>query len=420
MKKKLKMSLFEKYSVFTSIRSDMLRSILDDAFFDTPFAFSSIILPGFADVHVHLREPGFSYKETVCTGTLAAARGGYTDVCTMPNVNPVPDSIENLKPQIDIIKRNATVRVHPYGAITRGERGVELSDIHSLAPLVCAFSDDGHSVMDDGLMCEAMTAAQEEGKIIAAHCEDERYLEGVDLFIHDGQYARERGVRGVPSECEWRQLERDVALVRKTGCAYHACHISTKESVDLIRQAKAEGLDVTCETAPHYLLLDDSMLRDDGAFRMNPPIRSRADREALICGIIDGTIDMIATDHAPHTKEEKSRGLAGSLNGISGLECAFPVLFTRLVSEGVITLDKLITLMSENPRRRFGLPSRNDDFTLFYFGDGCAVDPDDFISMGKSTPFAGVEVDCRCLLTVCNGKVAWIAPEIEKYLLRKA
>ncbi|MFY9381127.1 MAG: dihydroorotase [Eubacteriales bacterium] len=420
MEKKLKIDLFEKYSVFTSMYGDMLRSILSDDFFDTPFAFSSLIFPGFADVHVHLREPGFSYKETVRTGTLAAARGGFTDVCTMPNVNPVPDSVENLKPQLDIIERDAAVRVHPYGAITRGERGVELSDIHSLSPLVCAFSDDGHSVMDDALMREAMIAARGEGKIIASHCEDERFLVGVELFIHDGQYARERGVRGVLSECEWRQLERDIALVRETGCAYHACHISTKESVALIRQAKAEGLNITCETAPHYLLLDDSMLRDDGAFRMNPPIRSRADREALICGIIDGTIDMIATDHAPHSPDEKSRGLVGSLNGISGLECTFPVLYTGLVSKGVITLDKLIALMSENLRRRFGLPTRRDDFTLFCFGDGFAVDPCEFISMGKSTPFAGMRVDCRCLLTICGGKVAWIAPEIEKYLLGKA
>lgn len=420
MKKKLKTALFEKYSVFTSVHSDMLRSILDDAFFDTPFAFSSIILPGFADVHVHLREPGFSYKETVRTGTLAAVRGGFTDVCAMPNVNPTPDCIENLKPQLDIIGRDAAVCVHPYGAITRGQRGSHLSDMHSLAPLVCAFSDDGHGVMNDDLMLEAMIAARDEGKIIASHCEDERFLEGVDLFIHDGLYARGRGLRGVPSECEWSQLERDISLVRKTGCAYHACHISTKESVALIRRAKSEGLNITCETAPHYLLLDDSMLRDDGAFRMNPPIRSRADREALICGIIDGTIDMIATDHAPHTKEEKSRGLAGSLNGISGLECAFPVLYTHLVSKGVITLDKLITLMSENPRRRFSLPTRHDDFTLFYFGDGCVLDPSEFISTGKSTPFAGMRVDCRCLLTVCGKRVAWIAPEIEKYLLRLA
>ena len=368
-------------------------------------------LPGLADVHVHLREPGFSYKETVLSGTRAAARGGFTTVCAMPNLDPVPDSREHLAKELALIERDAVIEVLPYGALTVGEKGAALSDMDAIAPSVVAFSDDGRGVQDDGVMREAMTRAKALGKVVVAHCEDNSLLKGG--YIHDGTYCKEHGHKGIVSASEWKAVERDLKLVRETGVSYHVCHVSAKETVELIRQAKAEGLDVTCETAPHYLLLDDSMLEEDGRFKMNPPIRDKSDRDALIEGIRDGTIDMIVTDHAPHSAEEKSRGLAGSPMGIVGLETSFPLLYTYLVLPGVITLPRLIELMSENPRRRFGIPEREDDFTVFDLSARYKIDPDEFLSMGKSTPFAGWEVAGKCLLTVSRGKVAYLAPAVK-------
>lgn len=368
-------------------------------------------LPGLADVHVHLREPGFSYKETILSGTRAAARGGFTTVCAMPNLDPVPDSREHLKKELALIERDAVIEVLPYGALTVGEKGVALSDMEAIAPSVVAFSDDGRGVQDDNVMREAMVRAKALGKVVVAHCEDNSLLRGG--YIHDGTYCREHGHKGICSASEWKAVERDLRLVRETGCAYHVCHVSAKETVELIRQAKADGLDVTCETAPHYLLLDDSMLEEDGRFKMNPPIRDKSDRDALIEGIKDGTIDMIVTDHAPHSEEEKSRGLAGSPMGIVGLETSFPLLYTYLVLPGVITLPRLIELMSENPRRRFGIPEREDDYTVFDLSARCKIDPAEFLSMGKSTPFAGWEVAGKCMLTVSRGKIAYLAPEVK-------
>ena len=372
-----------------------------------------MLFPGFADVHVHLREPGFSYKETIASGTRAAARGGYTAVCPMPNLNPVPDCPENLRPELEAIERDAVIHVFPYGAITVGEKGETLADLEGLAPYVAAFSDDGKGVQRDEKMREAMLRAKALGKVIAAHCEDETLLNGG--YIHDGAYARARGHRGNPSASEWKQVERDLALVRETGCAYHVCHVSTKESVALIRRAKEEGLDVTCETAPHYLVLNDSMLEEDGRFKMNPPVRSEEDRQALIAGLLDGTVDMIATDHAPHSAEEKSRGLEKSLFGVVGLETAFPVLYTELVRPGVLTLEALVDAMAVKPARRFGLgvPELKEgapaDLTVFDLNARAAIDPADFLSMGRATPFAGRQVFGKCLLTVCGGRVVWEA-----------
>ena len=368
-------------------------------------------LPGLADVHVHLREPGFSYKETILSGTRAAARGGFTTVCAMPNLDPVPDSREHLEKELALIERDAVIEVLPYGALTVGEKGVALSDMEAIAPSVVAFSDDGRGVQDENVMREAMARAKALGKVVVAHCEDNSLLRGG--YIHDGTYCREHGHKGICSASEWKAVERDLKLVRETGVAYHVCHVSAKETVELIRQAKADGLDVTCETAPHYLLLDDSMLEEDGRFKMNPPIRDKSDRDALIEGIKDGTVDMIVTDHAPHSEEEKSRGLAGSPMGIVGLETSFPLFYTYLVLPGVITLPRLIELMSENPRRRFGIPEREDDYTIFDLSARYKIDPAEFLSMGKSTPFAGWEVAGKCLLTVSRGRVAYLAPEVE-------
>lgn len=363
------------------------------------------LLPGLVDVHVHLREPGFSYKETIASGTMAAARGGYSDVCAMPNLNPAPDCLANLQPQLDAIAKDAVVRVHPYGTITREERGETLSDMAAMADKVAAFSDDGRGVQSASRMEEAMLEAKRLGKIIAAHCEDNTLLRGG--YIHDGAYARLYGHRGICSESEWGQIKRDLALAKKTGCAYHVCHISTKESVALIRQAKAEGVDVTCETGPHYLIFNDMDLREDGRFKMNPPIRSEADRQALLEGILDGTIDMIATDHAPHSAEEKSRGLEKSLMGIVGLETAFPVLYTKLVKPGILPLERLVALMSDNPRKRFGLPQKQD-YSLWDLNETYIVDPSRFASMGKATPFAGMQVWGKCKMTVVEGEIVWL------------
>lgn len=367
-----------------------------------------IIVPGLCDVHVHFREPGFSYKETIASGSAAAAHGGYTAVCTMPNLDPVPDSAEHLQVQLDAIKRGAAIKVLPYGAITVGEKGERLADMEAISDKVCAFSDDGKGVQNDEMMREAMTAAKRLGKIIAAHCEDNSLLFGG--YIHDGEYAKAHGHRGISSASEYKQIERDLRLAEETGCAYHVCHISTKESVELIRQAKARGVDVTCETAPHYLVLCDEDMQEDGRFKMNPPLRSLEDKQALIEGIKDGTIDMIATDHAPHSAEEKGRGLEKSLMGIVGLETAFPVLYTELVTKNIITLDRLVELMSFKPKERFGIDT-NNDFAVFDISEAYKIDPKDFLSMGRATPFAGREVFGRCLLTVHNEKVVYKAEE---------
>ena len=364
-----------------------------------------VVFPGFCDVHVHLREPGFSYKETIASGTKASARGGYTAVCTMPNLNPVPDSFSNLQQQIRIIEEDALIHVYPYGAITVGEKGEQIADLEDMAENVIAFSDDGKGVQKDEMMRCAMLRAKTLGKMIVAHCEVNSLLQGG--YIHKGEYAAAHGHKGICSESEYAQIQRDLKLAEETGCSYHVCHISTKESVQLIREAKARGVDVTCETGPHYLVMDDSDLQEDGRFKMNPPLRGKEDRLALIRGIQDGTIDMIATDHAPHSAEEKAKGLAGSAFGIVGIETAFPVLYTFLVKTGLITLEKLVQLLTENPRKRFNIPL-GEDFTVWDLNSEFTVDPSDFLSMGKATPFAGWKLNGECMLTICDGRVVYV------------
>ncbi len=369
------------------------------------------LFPGFADVHVHLREPGFSYKETIKTGTMAAARGGYTAVCAMPNTDPVMDSPESLAVLRELVNASALVRVIPYSAITKGEKGAELAELERMADSVAGFSDDGRGVQSADMMKEAMLRVKKLGKLIAAHCEDEKLLGG--SAVHDGAYAKALGVRGISSESEWAQVKRDIELVRETGCRYHVCHVSAKESVELIRRAKAEGLPVSCETAPHYLVLSDRELRDSGSFKMNPPIRTEEDRAALIEGVKDGTIDVIATDHAPHSSEEKSKGILGSLMGVVGLETAFPVLYTRLVMSGIIPLSRLVELMSVKPRLLFGLGGgrleigERADLAVFDLGSKYKIDPDSFLSKGRATPFAGMEVWGESVLTLCGGEIVW-------------
>ncbi len=359
------------------------------------------VFPGFCDVHVHFREPGFSYIETIASGSAASARGGYTAVCTMPNLNPVPDSLEHLQQQLDLIDQDACIHVYPYGAITVGEKGESMADLAAMAPFVCGFSDDGRGVQSDDMMRAAMKKARELGKLIVAHCEDNSLLRGG--YIHDGQYSKAHGHRGICSESEWGQIARDLKLVEEIGCAYHVCHISTKESVELIRQAKVRGVNVTCETGPHYLTLDDSCLQELGRFKMNPPLRSPEDRKALVEGILDGTIDMIATDHAPHSEEEKSKGLEKSAFGIVGIETALPVLYTCLVKPGILTMEKLLDLLVYNPRKRFGIPMGND-FTVWDLDREFTVDPQAFLSKGKATPYEGHKLLGECVLTVCDGK----------------
>ncbi len=354
---------------------------------------------------MHFREPGFSYKETIMSGSRAAAAGGYTCVCPMPNLNPAPDSVENLEKELEIIRRDACIDVRPYATITVGRKGNCLVDFASLKGKAVAFSDDGSGVQAQETMLHAMEAAAANGCIVAAHCEDNSLLNGG--YIHDGEYARAHGHRGICSRSEWGQIERDLELAARTGCAYHVCHISTKESVRLIREAKASGVNVSCETAPHYLLLCENDLREDGRFKMNPPLRGEDDRQALLEGIQDGTIDMIATDHAPHTAEEKSHGLEHSAMGVVGLETAFPVLYTGLVRTGVITLDRLIELMSASPRRRFNLGEAPRDYALFDISAPFTIDSSSFLSMGRSTPFDGIQVWGRCIRTVYKGKTVY-------------
>ena len=369
-----------------------------------------IIFPGFTDVHVHLREPGFSYKETVSSGALAAAKGGYTSVCTMPNLKPCPDSVEHLNKQLDIIKRDAKIHVYPFGTITVGENGEVLSDMEGMAKNVIGFSDDGRGVQSEDMMLSAMKKAKVLGKIISAHCEDNNLLFGG--YIHDGEYAKLHGHRGICSESEWGPIKRDIELVKKSGCKYHVCHISTKESVELIRKAKRDGVDITCETGPHYLTMNDSMLQEDGRFKMNPPLRSEEDRLAFIEGIKDGTIDVIATDHAPHSRDEKSKGLEKSAMGVVGLETAFAVFYTKLVKTGIITLEKLIELLNINATKRFGIGTpikvgAPADFTIFNLDEKFTVKKQDFVSMGKASPFEGEELYGRCKMTFVNGNIVY-------------
>ena len=364
------------------------------------------VFPGFCDVHVHFREPGFSYKETIKTGSQASAHGGYTDVCTMPNLNPVPDSVEHIKVQQDIIDKDAVIKVHPYASITVGEIGEELVDMKALSSKCIAFSDDGRGVQSEEMMRKAMLKAKSLGKMIVAHCEVNDLLFGG--YIHDGDYAKEHNHKGICSESEWRQIERDIKLSKETGCKYHVCHISTKESVDLIRKAKAQGVDITCETGPHYLVLDDSNLQEHGRFKMNPPLRSKSDREALLEGVLDGTIDIIATDHAPHGEEEKGRGLALSPFGITGIETAFPLLYTNLVKTGILSFERLIELLCINPRERFEIPFKGD-FTIWDLEEEVVVNKNFFLSKGTATPFEGEKLFGKCMLTVCDGKVSYKA-----------
>ena len=363
-----------------------------------------VVFPGFCDVHVHFREPGFSYKETMETGSKAAARGGYTDVCTMPNLKPVPDCKEHLDAQLELIEKNSVIHVYPYGAITIGEMGETLANFEEMATDVVGFSDDGKGIQKEDMMRKAMLRAKALDKMIVAHCEVNDLLHGG--YIHDGEYAKKHGHKGICSASEYEQIARDLRLAEETGCKYHVCHISAKESVELIRQAKARGVDVTCETAPHYLIMNDNDLQEDGRFRMNPPIRSEEDRLALVEGLKDGTIDMIATDHAPHSAEEKGRGLAGSAFGIVGIETAFAAMYAHMVLPGIITLERLIELLTVNPRKRFKIPL-GEDYTVWDLEKEFTVEPAEFISMGKSTPFTGWKLKGQCVMTVCDGKVVY-------------
>ena len=393
--------------VSASLHSDVVDSIhasIQSSDFSSIDFSRCVVFPGFCDVHVHLREPGYSYKETISSGSLASAKGGYTAVCAMPNLNPVPDSAEHLKVQQDIIDASACIHVYPFASITVGQKGEILSDLENMAPNTIGFSDDGKGVQSAELMREAMMKAKALDKPIVAHCEVNELLRGG--YIHDGAYAAEHGPRGICSESEWMHIARDIELVKEIGVKYHVCHISTKESVELIRKAKSEGVDITCETGPHYLVMDDSMLQEHGRFKMNPPLRSKADREALIAGILDGTIDMIATDHAPHSAEEKAKGLENSAFGVVGIETALPVLYTYLVKPGILTMERLVELLVINPRKRFGI-ALGCDYSIWDLEEEYTVDPADFVSMGKATPFEGWKVNGRCLATVCDGNIVY-------------
>lgn len=397
------MYLFDKVKTIASC-DGLSAAVADEAAFIRLNSSEYVLFPGFCDVHVHFREPGFSYKETIATGSHAAAAGGYTAVCTMPNLKPVPDSIAHLEQQLALIEDQAVIHVYPYGSITVGQEGQSLADLPGMAENVIAFSDDGRGVQCEELMRQAMLQAKALRKMIVAHCEVNALLRGG--YIHDGQYANSHNHKGICSESEYAQIARDLQLAEETGCAYHVCHISAKESVALIRDAKKRGVNVTCETAPHYLVMDDADLQEDGRFKMNPPIRGKEDKIALIEGIQDGTIDMIATDHAPHSQEEKSKGLMGSSFGIVGLETVFPVMYTHLVQKGIITLERLVELLAINPRKRFGIPM-GKDFCVWDLSKSFIVEPDQFLSKGRATPFAGWELNGVCQMTVCDGKVVF-------------
>ena len=400
--KNQKVTLIPEYTCQVNVQGDVAISSLQDILSSSVSEYG--IFPGFCDVHVHLREPGFSYKETIKSGTQASARGGYTDVLSMPNLNPVPHNVDNMNLQREIIKRDAVIGVHPFASLTVDEKGETLSDIENLAPISIGYSDDGRGVQSESLMRSAMEKAKSLNKIISAHCEDNSLLEGG--YIHKGEYALKHNHRGICSESEWGPIKRDLKLAKETGCKYHVCHISTKESVEIIRQAKKEGVDVTCETAPHYLVFNDMMLEEDGRFKMNPPIRSEEDRIALIEGVLDGTIDMLATDHAPHSYEEKSKGLEKSLMGITGIETAFPIVYTKLVKTGVLPLELVIKMLTDNPRNRFGIQDEAS-LTVWDLSNQYKIDSNEFLSMGKATPFQGESVFGKCLMTVYGGKIVW-------------
>lgn len=403
---------FEKNDL--SITNEVITNIssnIEAVGFDVVYNLNNMyLLPGLIDVHTHLREPGFIYKETIATGSMAGARGGYTSICAMPNLNPTPDSMKNLQVELDAIKKDAKINVYPYGTITKGEKGQVLADLEDISNYVIAFSDDGQGVQSEEMMLTAMIKAKKLNKMIVAHCEDNSLLNRG--YIHDGEYAKLHDHKGICSESEWGPIKRDIELSRKTGCHYHVCHISTKESVELIRNAKKDGVNITCETGPHYLTLNDMNLQEEGRFKMNPPIRSEEDRQALIEGIKDGTIDMIITDHAPHSAEEKSKGLAGSSMGVVGLEVAFPVLYTKLVKTGVITLKKLIDLMNTNPRKIFKIGTEikigeKADLTVYDLNESYDIDSSKFVSMGKATPFDGDNVYGKCKMTICGGNIVF-------------
>lgn len=403
---------FEKNNI--EIQNEKITKISldnDENSFDKVFDLKGMyIFPGLIDVHTHLREPGFKYKETIETGSMAGAKGGYTSIAAMPNLNPTPDCMENLQIELDAIKRDAKINVYPYGTITKGEKGEELADLEGMAEYVIGFSDDGHGVQSADMMRKAMEISKRLGKKIVAHCEDNSLLKGG--YIHDGEYARIHNHKGICSESEWGPIKRDIELSKETGCEYHVCHISTKESVEIIRQAKKQGIPVTCETGPHYLTMNDMQIQEHGRFKMNPPIRSEEDRLALVDGIKDGTIDMIITDHAPHSEEEKSRGLAGSAMGVVGLEVAFPVLYTNLVKTGVISLEKLIDLMNTNPRKIFGIGTEikvgeKADLTVYDLEENYNIDSNKFVSKGKATPFDGNNVYGKCKMTICGGNIVF-------------
>lgn len=404
---------FDKVFFMTNFQNAGIRKKIDSMIakfqsedFFVPVMLDNLMLfPGFCDVHVHLREPGFFYKESIASGTRAAARGGYTAVCAMPNLNPVPDNLDSLRVQLSIIEKDAAIKVYPYGAITKGEKGDEIAAPEELAPYVCGFSDDGKGVQREEIMRMAMERIKRLGKVLAAHCEDESLIRGG--YIREGRYSKEHSHKGIDPASEYMQVKRDLSLAEETGVKYHVCHVSAKESVQAIREAKRRGVNVTCETAPHYLLLTENDLREEGRFKMNPPLGSEEDRAALIEGIKDGTIDMIATDHAPHSAEEKARGLQASPFGIVGLETAFPLLYTRFVKTGEITAEKLTRLLCVNPRKRFDLPMTKEDYTVFEIGREYTIEPKEFLSKGKSTPFEGEKVYGKCLLTVCGGKTVW-------------
>ena len=396
------------------IENDIITEVEDSidatSFYNVYYLDNLFLLPGFIDVHTHLREPGFIYKETIKTGTMAGARGGYTSICSMPNLNPTPDCFENLKLQLDAIKKDAVINVYPYGTITKGENGEELANFEEMKDFVIAFSDDGKGVQNEKMMLKAMENAKKLNKKIVAHCEENSLLNGG--YIHDGEYAKLHGHRGICSQSEWQPIKRDIALVEKSGCEYHVCHVSAKESVEAIRQAKQKGLPVTCETGPHYLTLTDMDIEENGRFKMNPPIRAKEDRDALIEGIKDGTIDMIITDHAPHSEEEKSRGLEKSAMGVVGLEVAFPVLYTNLVKKNIITLEKLVELMNVNPRKIFGIGTeikvgQKADLTIYDLEEDYNIDSSKFVSMGKATPFDGNNVYGKCKMTIVGGNIVF-------------
>ena len=401
--KNQKVTFIPEYACEVKVQGDVaISSFLKDMLSSSVSEYG--IFPGFCDVHVHLREPGFSYKETIKTGTMASARGGYTDVLSMPNLNPVPHSVDNMNIQRDIIKKDAVIGVHPFASLTVDEKGEQLSDIEGLAPISIGYSDDGRGVQSESLMRSAMEKAKALNKIISAHCEDNSLLNGG--YIHKGEYAEKNNHRGICSESEWGPIKRDLKLAKETGCKYHVCHISTKESVELIRQAKKDGVDVTCETAPHYLVLNDMNLQEDGRFKMNPPIRSESDRLALIEGVLDGTIDMLATDHAPHSLEEKSKGLEKSLMGITGIETAFPIVYTKLIKTGVLPLELVIKMLTDNPRNRFGIKD-DGSLTIWDLSNQYKIDSNEFLSLGKATPFQSESVFGKCLMTVYGGNVVW-------------